>query len=132
MTTVKQFIAKLENKRRKSDSLQLLPLITEASGYKPCLAGSAIGFGRYQYKYDSGREGDSSVVAFSPRKQNLVVYIMPGFSKYQDMLASLGKFKTGSSCLYINKLEDIDLKVLKKLVKRSVKDMQKKYECKNS
>ena len=101
----------------------------EASGYKAVLRNNISSFGKYHYKYESGREGDSSVVAFVPRKAQLVVYIMPGFSQYQDMLKVLGKFKTGSSCLYINKLEDIDLNVFRKLVHQSVIDMQNKYEC---
>ncbi|MBC8476537.1 MAG: DUF1801 domain-containing protein [Gammaproteobacteria bacterium] len=129
-TAVKKFISGVENKTRCNDALALLTLMEEASGYKAALNGSIIYFGRYHYIYESGREGDAGVTAFSPRKQNLVVYIMPGFSRYQDLMKKLGKVKTGSSCLYINKLEDIDLAVLKNLVKTSVKDMQKRYACK--
>jgi hypothetical protein len=129
MNLVEQYIDALENKKRKSDAFQLVPMMEEASGYKAELRNNLICFGKYHYKYESGREGDSAVVAFAPRKAQLVVYIMPGFSQYQGMLKSLGKFKTGSSCLYINKLEDIDLQVFKTLVKQSVIDMQKKYEC---
>lgn len=80
----------------------------------PHLSGSIIGFGKYDYKYESGREGTNAVVAFSPRKKNLVLYIMPGFENNQDLLESLGKHKTGKSCLYINKLKDINLMTLKK------------------
>ena len=132
MATVKQFIARLENETRKADALALLPLMESASGYAPYLSGSMIGFGHYHYKYDSGHEGDSFVTGFAPRKQNLVVYIMPGFSAYQQQLESLGKFTTGKSCLYINKLADIDKAVLKSLVKASVRDMKKKYACRDS
>ena len=114
MDAVERYLAGLENNTRKADSIALLSLMEHASGYKPHLSGSIIGFGKYHYKYESGHEGDSFVTAFSPRKQNLVVYIMPGFSTYQDMLRSLGKYKTGKSCLYINKLKDVDLKLLKK------------------
>ncbi|HAJ76691.1 MAG: DUF1801 domain-containing protein [Gammaproteobacteria bacterium] len=129
MTSVKKFIAAVENDTRRNDALALVPIMEEASGYKAELRNKAICFGHYHYKYESGREGGSAVTGFVPRKQSLVVYIMPGFSKYQHLLKDLGKFKTGSSCLYINKLDDIDLKVLKRLVKASVKDMQKKYVC---
>ena len=132
MTTIRQLTSKIENKKRQADSAVLIPILEEASGYQAYAVGNVVGFGRYHYKYESGREGDSAVVGFAPRKQNLVIYIMPGFSIYQDLIKDLGKFKTGSSCLYINKVEDIDLDVLKKLVKASVVDMQKKYDCKKS
>ena len=131
MSAVKDFISKIENKTRSSDGLELLTILEEESGYKPRLTGRIISFGQYHYKYESGLEGDGALVAFSPRKQNLVVYIMPGFSKYQKLLESLGKHKIGKSCLYINKLKDIDIKILRKIVKLSVKEMQKKYACKN-
>ncbi|MDO3386324.1 DUF1801 domain-containing protein [Gilvimarinus sp. SDUM040013] len=126
---VLEFISNLENERRRSDSEALVDLIEEESGYEPYIHGSMIGYGRYHYKYESGREGDFFVTGFSPRKQHLAVYIMPGFSSYETMLENLGKHKVGKSCLYINKLADIDLTVLRKLVKASVKDMQKKYQC---
>lgn len=129
MNEVEQYIEALENKKRKSDAYRLVPIMEEASGYKAVLRNNTICFGKYHYKYESGREGDSSVVAFVPRKAQLVVYIMPGFSQYQVMLKVLGKYKTGSSCLYINKLEDIDLNVFRKFVRQSVIDMQNKYEC---
>ena len=130
MSNVSKLISKVENKKRQADASELIPILEKASGYEPYVSGKIVCFGSYHYKYASGREGDSAVVAFAPRKQNLVVYIMPGFSSYQEILKKLGKFKTGSSCLYINKLEDIDLNVLKKLVQVSVQDMQKKYVCK--
>jgi len=104
----------------------------DTSGYKPYLSGTIIGFGKYDYKYDSGREGTSSVVAFSPRKANLVLYIMPGFADNQDLLESLGKHKIGKSCLYINKLEDVNLVVLKKIIKASVKVMRNTHDCRST
>jgi hypothetical protein len=107
----------------------LVSLLADVSGYRPNLQGSIIGFGKYHYKYESGREGDSMVIAFSPRKQNIAIYIMPGFSNYQSQLKKLGKHKVGKSCLYINKLADIDLEVLKEIASLSVKDMQNKYSC---
>lgn len=126
---LEQFISKIENARRREDSEVLLKIMEEESGYKPYLTGSMIGFGRYHYKYESGREGDSLVTGFSPRKQNLAIYIMPGFAAYRETLDKLGKHKTGKSCLYINKLADVELGELRKLIRKSVKDMQKKYTC---
>ena len=87
---------------------------------------SIIGFGSYHYKYESGREGDMCITGFSPRKQSLTLYIMPGFERYHDLMNKLGKYKTGKSCLYINKIEDVDLKVLKELISESVKFMKNK------
>jgi len=88
---------------------------------------SLIGFGTYHYKYDSGREGDSFRLGLSPRKANLVIYIIPGFKDYQAYLDRLGKCKTSVSCLYITRLDNIDLGVLAELMERSFKDMQAKY-----
>ena len=96
----------------------------KVSGYKPYLSGSIIGFGKYHYQYDSRYEGDSAVILFSPRKQNLVVYIMPGFDKFEELLQELGKYKLGKSCLYINKLSDVKLDVLEKIATLSVQYMQ--------
>lgn len=84
---------------------------------------SIVGFGDYHYKYESGREGDWFVTGFSPRKQNLTLYIMAGFDNYDQLLSRLGKYKTGKSCLYINKLDDVDLDVLKELVAQSAAHM---------
>jgi len=128
-TQVLEFISKIENDRRQADSIVLVELIEEESGYEPYLHGNMIGYGKYHYKYESGREGDFFVTGFSPRKQNLAVYIMPGFSSYEKLLEKLGKHKIGKSCLYINRLADVDLSVLRQIVKLSVKDMQKKYRC---
>lgn len=96
----------------------------EVTGAEPRLWGSSIvGFGDYHYKYESGREGDWFVTGFSPRKQNLTLYIMAGFDNYDQLLSRLGKYKTGKSCLYINKLDDVDLDVLKELVAQSAAHM---------
>ena len=129
MNAVSNFVSKIPNEIRKSDSIILLSMLERASGYKPYLNGSIIGFGKYHYKYDSGREGDSAVIAFSPRKQNLVVYIMPGFDNFKVLLEKLGKHKLGKSCLYINKLSDLNLDVLEKIAVLSVQFMQQKYKC---
>jgi hypothetical protein len=130
MDDVTRFILSHDNEIRKSDSMILLSILEKASGYKPYLSGSTIGFGKYHYKYESGLEGDSSVIAFSPRKQNLVVYIMPGFSQFESLLKGLGKHKLGKSCLYINKLSDLNIDVFEEIARLSVKIMQQKYRCK--
>ena len=129
MSELDEFIAAIENKTRKSDALILLSLLEKVTHYKPYLSGSIISYGRYHYKYDSGHEGDCAVISFSPRKQNIVVYIMPGFDQFEYLLKQLGKHKLGKCCLYINKLADIDLKVLEKIAILSVKSMQEKYIC---
>jgi hypothetical protein len=89
---------------------------------------SMVGYGTYHYKYDSGREGDFMVTGFSPRKQALTVYIMPGFSGFAALLDKLGKYKTGKSCLYIKRLSDVDEKVLERLISESVRQMRKQYK----
>jgi hypothetical protein len=129
MSDINSFIASIENEAKRNDAVMLLKLLADASGYSAKLQGSIIGFGQYHYKYESGREGDAAVIAFSPRKQNIVLYIMPGFSAYQTHLEQLGRYKLGKSCLYINKLSDIKLEVLSEIAKLSVKEMQSKYTC---
>lgn len=89
---------------------------------------SIVGFGSYRYKYASGREGEWPLAAFSPRKQNLTLYIMAGFKNYDTLLSNLGKYKTGKACLYINKLEDIDMPTLRELIKQSVAHMAQASE----
>ncbi len=125
---VNAFLDAVENPRRRADSRQVLDLIQAVTGEPPKMWGSSIvGFGSYHYRYASGREGDWPVVGFSPRKQNLVIYIMPGFSDYGDLLGKLGKYRTGKSCLYVNKLDDVDLELLEQLVRESVKEMKRRY-----
>jgi hypothetical protein len=102
----------------------------EATGSKPTMWGSAIvGFGSQHYKYASGREGDWPVIGFSPRKQNLTLYIMSGFDGQAELLKKLGKHTTGGSCLYIKRLSDIDLSTLKKLIRASVKKKKQAAEA---
>ena len=129
MDNVENFIADIDHAQKRNDALSLLTLLSKASGYSAHLQGSIIGFGQYHYIYDSGREGDASVIAFAARKQNLVLYIMNGFSQYGHLLEKLGKYKVGKSCLYINKLKDIDLDVLLEIATLSVQAMQHKYRC---
>lgn len=122
------FITNIDHKTRREDGLTLLNLFTTITKKKAVMWGpSIIGFGSYHYKYDSGREGDFLITGFSPRKQNLSIYIMPGFTNYQKLLDKLGKYKTGSSCLYINKLADVDLKILEELIREFFNYMIKKH-----
>ena len=119
--SVSQFIENVEHPKRKEDAKVLNKLMIEITGEKPKMWGpSIIGYGSYHYKYASGQEGDWMTVGFSPRKASLSLYIMSGFTKYTHLLAKLGKFKTGKSCLYINKLEDVDMEVLKEIIQESV------------
>lgn len=122
------FINSIENETRKKDGLTLLSLMRKITGEPAVMWGpSIIGFGTYHYRYDSGQEGTWMLTGFSPRKANLVLYIMPGFSDYERLLARLGKYKTGKSCLYINRLSDIDMTVLEELVSLSFSHMRQKY-----
>lgn len=123
---VEQFLQTIADPKKRQDSLAILELMKQVTGLEPQMWGaSIIGFGRYHYRYASGREGDWFLTGFSPRKQNITVYIIAGFSRYDDLLGHLGKFKTGQSCLYLKKLEDIDLPTLRELVAESVAEMKK-------
>lgn len=121
---VEAFLNSVENEKRREDGFVVLDLMKEVTGEEPTMWGTSIvGFGSYHYKYASGREGDWFVVGFSPRKQNMTLYIIDGFDNYNTLLAKLGKHKTGKSCLYINKIEDVDQDVLRELVKQSVESV---------
>jgi len=120
--SVMDFLNSVENDIRRSDALKVNELMAEISGEEPKMwGGSIVGYGSVHLKYASGRELDWMLTGFSPRKQSLSLYIMDGFKKYDELLSRLGKFKTGKSCLYVNKLEDVDLEVLKELIASSVK-----------
>ena len=122
--SVESFLKSVENEKRREDSFVVLDLMKEVTGEEPTMWGTSIvGFGTYHYKYASGREGDWMKVGFSPRKKNMTLYLMDGFGNYDSLLQKLGKYSTGKSCLYINKLEDVDQVVLKELVKQSVEAM---------
>jgi len=119
--SVEGFLKSVENKKRREDSFVVLDLMKEVTGEEAVMWGpSIVGFGDYHYKYASGREGNWMKVGFSPRKKNMTLYIMDGFGSYNSLLQNLGKYSTGKSCLYINKLEDVDQQVLKELVRQSV------------
>ena len=125
---VSDFIANVDDEKKRKDSETLLALLEEVTGHSAKMWGpSIVGFGKYHYKYESGREGDSPLVGFSPRKRAISVYIMAGFSQYDELMKKLGKHKVGKSCLYINKLTDINLDILKELVQLSVKHVSEKY-----
>ncbi len=126
---VESFIRGVDNEIKLTDSFALLDIMEKITGCPAVMWGtSLVGFGKYRYKYASGREGEFFLTGFSPRKQTLTIYIMPGFSEYENILNQLGKFKTGKSCLYVKKLADIDEDLLKKLITRSVDFMRDKYE----
>ena len=121
---VEAFLNTVEPEKKRKDSFEILELMEEVTGEKGVMWGeSIIGFGSYHFTYASGREGDWMLVGFSPRKQNITLYIMPGFEHYGTLLGQLGKYKTGKSCLYIKKTEDVDMDVLRDLVKQSVDHM---------
>ncbi|MEZ4866135.1 MAG: DUF1801 domain-containing protein [Caldilineaceae bacterium] len=123
--SVEDFLNSIEQEQKRKDAFAICSLMQEVTGAEAQMWGSSIiGFGSYRYKYASGREGDWMLVGFSPRKQNLTLYIMPGFEHYDELLGKLGKHKIGKSCLYINKLADVDQAVLQELVKQSVAHMQ--------
>lgn len=125
--SVVAFLGAIENGQRKKDSFIVMELMKEITKSEPSMWGTSIvGFGHYHYKYASGRENDWFLTGFSPRKQSLTLYIMSGFSRYNEILSRLGKCKTGKSCLYINRLEDVDLDVLKELIQSSVAYLKSK------
>jgi hypothetical protein len=125
--SVSKFINSIEDDQKRKDSKEIIKIIKDLTGEKPVMWGpSIVGFGSYHYKYASGQEGDWMITGFSPRKQNLTIYIMPGYDLSQDLLDKLGPHKTGKSCLYIKKLEDVHLPTLKKLILRGYKEMKKK------
>jgi hypothetical protein len=118
---VMEFIDAVPNERKRRDSYAILEMMREITGEEPRMYGPTIvGFGRYHYKYESGREGDSPLVAFSPRKANLTLYVLGDYEGIDEMLGRLGKFKTGKTCLYINKLDDVDQATLREMIRSSV------------
>ena len=123
--SVTDFLNSVENDTKREDSFTILELMKEVTGVEPIMWGdSIIGFGSYHYKYASGREADWFLTGFSPRVQNLTLYIMDGFDEYNALLGKFGKHSTGKSCLYVKRLENIDLDVLREMVEKSVALMQ--------
>ena len=125
---VNEFLDAVEHPTRRADALALDALFREVTGWMPRMWGPTIvGYGQYHYAYDSGRDGDSLATGFSPRKANLVLYIMPGYTAFDHILADLGKHKLGKSCLYINKLADVDTEVLKRLIRAGLDDLRARW-----
>jgi hypothetical protein len=122
--SVEQFLQGVPDEQRRRDCFTMLELMRQITGTDPKLWGSSIvGFGSYHYKYASGHEGDSFLTGFSPRKQNLTLYLMAGFEQYDALMQKLGKHTTGKSCLYIKRLTDIDLPTLRELIQQSFNHM---------
>jgi uncharacterized protein DUF1801 len=122
--SVEKFLNSVADEQRRNDCFQLVGIMKTATKSEPAMWGkSIVGFGRHQYTYTSGRALEWFQVGFSPRKQDLTLYIMPGVERYPELMKKLGKHKTGRSCLYIKKLEDLDLPTLKQLIKQSVGDL---------
>jgi len=129
--SVTAFVKGIEDPEMRRDARKVSAMMRKATGSRAKMWGSSIvGFGEYHYKYASGREGDFMIAGFSPRKQALTLYIMPGFKGFAPLMKKLGKHKTGKSCLYIRRLADVDESVLQKLIDGSVKSMRKKYKTK--
>ena len=122
---VKDFLNKVPDAARREDCFAVAKMMEDITGEKPRMWGpSIVGFGTYHYKYASGHEGEWPVAAFSPRKTDLTLYLMPGYENRAELMSQLGKHKTGKSCLYIKRLSDIHIPTLKKLIKASVKDLK--------
>ena len=126
--SVEEYLLSVENEDRRADTRAVIALMQQITGHPPVMWGdSIIGFDTYHYKYSSGREGDWMRSAVAPRKAALTVYIMAGFDRFGDLMERLGKYKTGSSCLYLKKLSDADPDVLEELIKSSVAYMRETY-----
>ncbi len=118
--SVTVFLSKLEDEQKRKDCSAIVEMMQKATGFPPKMWGtSIIGFGSYHYKYESGHEGDMCIIGFSPRKQNIALYVGAGNEKIQQLLPGLGKHKTGKGCLYVNKLSDVSVDVLKNIIKTS-------------
>jgi hypothetical protein len=119
-------LASVPGEARRSDAVTLAGLMGAITGDPPALwPGRIVGFGRYHYRYASGREGDAPLAAFSPRRQHLVVYFARGLSGFDAELARLGRHQTGKGCLYLKRLADVDLDVLRAMIERSVSDARR-------
>lgn len=126
---VMAFLNAIPEERKRNDAIAITQMMQEATGHDPKMWGpSIIGFDEYHYKYDSGHEADMCLIGFSPRKQNLTLYITQDFDKYETLFNKLGKYKTSKACIYINKLADVDTTVLEKLIAVCYKDAVKMYK----
>ena len=130
-SSVTEFVNSIEDTQERTDAKKVAAMMRRATGKRATMWGTSIvGFGVYQYTNSAGKDFEWPITGFSPRKQALTVYIMPGFSHFDALMEKLGKYKTGKSCLYIKRLSDIDEKVLKNLIDGSVKRMRKAYKTK--
>ena len=126
-SSVTAFLNKIHDKQLRNDCFAILDMMQKVSKAEPVMWGSAIiGFGSYHYVYESGREGDTVIIGFSPRKQNISIYLMGGLKNIEDELSKLGKYKTGKGCLYIKSLSDVNIEVLKKAFAKAFKEGQRK------
>ena len=127
--SVSEFIDAVPDEQRKKDALAIIKIMKEQSGFEPKMWGpSIIGFGSYHYKYESGHEGDAPLVGFSPRKSEFALYLASNFDGKGDLLKQFGKHRTGKACIYIKKLEDINIEILKKMVTNSLTFFKEKYK----
>ncbi len=125
---VAAFLAGVEPAAKAADAVVLDRLFQRVTGFRPVMWGpSIVGYGRYHYRYASGREGDFLATGFSPRKAAHSIYILPGYADFGPILARLGKHRTGRSCLYVNKLADIDLDVLAELIRAGLDDLNRHW-----
>jgi len=125
--SVEKFINTIPDEQKRKDAVAILEMMKQASKLEPKMwGGSIIGFGEVHYKYESGHEGDTCLMGFSPRKQNISLYLPGGYKAYSAELNQLGKYKTGKGCLYINKLNDVDTAVLKNIFKKAAQQSKSK------
>ena len=126
--TARAFLNRIPDKDRRRDALALMKIFQQVTGHPPRMwGGGIVGFGQYHYRYPSGHEGDAPLAAFSPRKTDFTLYLMPGLDAHRELMSRLGKHKAGKGCLYIRRLEDVHLPTLKLLIKRSTAHLRKLY-----
>lgn len=126
--SVDDFIDAIEPEWKRDDAREVMQLMEKITGENPVMWGpSIVGFGKYRYVYESGREGDWMLTGFSPRKQSLTLYLMSGYEKLGDQLQRLGKYKSSVSCLYVKRLSDIDMDVLEEMIRKSIEIVKERY-----
>ena len=126
--SVTEFLNSIDDPAKRADCRKIAAIMRAATGARAKMWGTSIvGYGRYHYRYASGREGDWFECGYSPRAQNITLYIMPGYSPFKDLMKRLGKYKAGKSCLYIRRLSDVDVAVLEELITKSVLHLRKLY-----
>ncbi len=125
---VYDFIDQLDNEQKKQDSIELIKLMEEATGEKAKMFGpTIIGFGQYHYKYPTGHEGDAPLLGFSPRKAAISLYVFTGCEQHKHLLENFGKYKMGKACIYVKKLSDVNIDVMKNMMKESIDFISEKY-----